>query len=189
MGLKRIEGTLRETRKKERQDIEGFGREMDRMNLKIREAEARDGQDIARLNQEDLGYEYSIQGTREKLEQVLSSGKDKVFVAVMEEDGEERLSGRTLEKAAFVVGYIHACDYDVLYCPHLKNIMGIAVSSEYRGRGIGRALLEQVELWAKESGAIGVRLVSGAGRTGAHEFYRRCGYTGGKEQINFKKIF
>ena len=43
MGLKRIDGTLRETRKKERQDIEGFGREMDRMNLKIREAETRDG--------------------------------------------------------------------------------------------------------------------------------------------------
>ncbi|MDO4298340.1 MAG: hypothetical protein Q4C59_07695 [Lachnospiraceae bacterium] len=35
----------------------------------------------------------------------------------------------------------------------------------------------------------GVRLVSGASRTGAHEFYRCCGYGGEKEQVNFKKFF
>lgn len=69
----------------------------------------------------------------------------------------------------------------------MKNNMGIAVFSGYHRQGIGRALLQAVENWAKETGASCVRLVSGAERTGAHGFYQRCGYTDGKNQLNFKK--
>lgn len=39
----------------------------------------------------------------------------------------------------------------------------------------------------RETGASGVRLVSGASRTEAHTFYRRMGYGGEKPQLNFKK--
>ena len=67
--------------------------------------------------------------------------------------------------------------------------MGIAVSRKYKRKGIGRALLQQVEHWARETGASGIRLVSGATRTDAHAFYRRCGFEGNKEQINLKKMF
>ena len=69
----------------------------------------------------------------------------------------------------------------------MKNIMGIAVSASCKRRGIGRALLEQVEAWAVRDGAVGIRLVSGSERADAHAFYRKCGYTGDKQQINFKK--
>lgn len=69
----------------------------------------------------------------------------------------------------------------------MKNIMGIAVFSECKHSGIGKALLTKVEDWAKQAGASGIRLVSGANRTDAHAFYRKCGYTGDKQQINFKK--
>lgn len=79
--------------------------------------------------------------------------------------------------------------YDVIYAPHMKNIMGIAVSSNFRKMGIGKALLDSVEHWARDTGASGVRLVSGATRTGAHEFYHHCGYSGDKKQINLKKCF
>lgn len=83
--------------------------------------------------------------------------------------------------------YVHACDYDVIYFPHMKNIMGIAVSSQCRRLGIGKALLSKIEDWARESGAAGVRLVSGSERTEAHLFYKHCGYNTGKMQLNFKK--
>lgn len=43
---------------------------------------------------------------------------------------------------------------------HMKNIMGIAVSSNFRKMGIGKALLDSVEHWARDTGASGVRLVS-----------------------------
>lgn len=43
--------------------------------------------------------------------------------------------------------------------------------------------------WAKDTGAFGVRLVSGATRIGAHAFYKSCGYEGNKEQKNLRKCF
>lgn len=87
------------------------------------------------------------------------------------------------------MGYVHACDYELLYAPPMKNIMGIAVLKAYKRRGIGRALLEEVEVWARKTGCAGVRLVSGAAKTGAHAFYRQCGYSGNKMQLNLKKMF
>lgn len=71
----------------------------------------------------------------------------------------------------------------------MKNIMGIAVLGQHKRKGIGKALLQKVEAWALQTGASGVRLVSGAARKEAHAFYRHCGYEGNKEQINLKKMF
>lgn len=138
----------------------------------IREARAEDAQALARLNREEMGYDYPTDKTKEKLSLLLESGKDKILVAEL--DGA-------------VVGYVHLNDYDVLYMDHMKNIMGIAVSSSCRRMGIGGKLLSAAEDWARETGADGVRLVSGESRTGAHAFYRSLGYSGNKKQLNLKK--
>lgn len=142
------------------------------MEITIREASHQDAKAIARLNREAMGYDYPAEDTAQKLEMILRSDRDKVFVAVADD---------------CVAGYIHANDYDVLYFPTMKNIMGIAVDSAYRRQGIGKMLLNAVEYWAKETGAEGIRLVSGIERTNAHSFYRNCGFEGGKSQLNFKK--
>ena len=141
-------------------------------DITIREARAEDAQALARLNREEMGYGYPVDKTKEKLAMLLESGKDKILVAEL--DGT-------------VAGYVHLNDYDVLYADHMKNIMGIAVSSSCRRRGIGRKLLAAAEDWARETGAKAVRLVSGEGRTGAHAFYRSLGYRGDKKQLNLKK--
>lgn len=144
------------------------------MVFEIRECQIEDCDSIHKLNCSEIGYDYSIEKTMEKLIHLIKSDSDKIIVATV---------------SNIVVGYIHANDYDVIYAPHMKNIMGIAVSSEFKKQGIGRALLTEIEKWAKKTEACGVRLVSGSTRTGAHEFYRHCGYDGGKQQVNFKKIF
>ena len=144
------------------------------MDFTIRLCEATDAMGIWALNREEMGYEFSPEETLENLRRLLDRETDRIFVAVA---------------SGTVAGYIHACDYDLLYAPHMKNIMGIAVSARYKRRGIGRALLGAVEDWARETGAAGVRLVSGKTRTGAHAFYHCCGYTGEKEQLNLKKMF
>ena len=144
------------------------------MTFQIREARETDAEEICRLNRDDLGYDYPPEKTGERLKLLLQSTKDKIFVA--EAEGQ-------------IAGYVHACDYDTLYMPHLKDIMGIAVSGECRRQGVGHALLTAVERWAAETGAEGVRLVSGEARTGAHAFYRRCGYVFCKNQKNFRKMF
>ncbi len=138
----------------------------------IRECTLSDAEAISRLNRDEMGYDFSVEQTEEKLLLLLHSGKDKIFVA---------------ETNGNVIGYIHANDYDLIYAPHMKNIMGIAVASDYRQCGVGRALLKKVEEWAAAAGADSIRLVSGAERTEAHEFYKRCGYVQNKQQLNFRK--
>ena len=140
----------------------------------IREASSSDATAIWQLNCDEMGYQYSLVDTIQNITKLLSSNSDRIYVAVYDDT---------------IVGYVHANDYDLIYAPHLKNIMGIAVSSKYKRKGIGRALLQQVEHWARETGASGIRLVSGATRTDAHAFYRHCGFEGNKEQINLKKMF
>lgn len=144
------------------------------MNIIVRECCIDDTKYIQELNCNELGYNYSIEDTKFKLEKLLLSDKDKILVAVTDN---------------VVVGYIHASDYDVIYAPGMKDIKGIAVSRAYRRNGIGKALLKKIEEWAKESGSKGIRLVSGSTRAEAHEFYRYMGYEDGKQQLNFKKWF
>jgi len=140
----------------------------------IRKALVSDAQAISVLICEEMGYDADMTLVKEQLARCMASRSDCVLVA--EVDGA-------------VVGFIHACDYQLLYVPPMKNIMGIAVASVHRRRGIGRALLDAVERWARTDGALGVRLVSGAQRTEAHLFYRACGYCGDRQQVNLKKLF
>lgn len=144
------------------------------MEFTIREANICDAYALAELNRREMGYEYSAEATERNLREALSRSSDKIFVAVCGES---------------VLGYIHACDYDLLFSPPIKNILGIAVSSEHIRKGIGKALITAVERWAKETNAAGIRLVSGESRTEAHRFYEKCGYKSNKMQKNFKKMF
>ncbi len=144
------------------------------MEVKIRPAVPGDYEALARLNRESMGYDYPPEKTEEQLQKLLSDGKNGIFVAELE--------GRA-------VGYVHLCDYDLLYAGHMKNIMGIAVDPACRRMGIGSKLLAAGESWARETGADGVRLVSGETRVGAHAFYRSLGYEGNKMQLNLKKRF
>ena len=143
------------------------------MKSYIRECELKDYQEIAILNKVELGYNYPPEVTKLRLEKLLEDKGHKILVAIVD---------------AKVVGYVHACNHDLLYAPHLKNIMGIAVATEYRKNGIGKKLLTEVEIWAREAGS-GVRLVSGAERSGAHKFYMACGYVYNKDQKKFIKMF
>ena len=86
-----------------------------------------------------------------------------------------------------VVGFVHVEDYITLYFETMANILGLAVSSNYRKKGIGKALLEQAEKWAVEKDIALMRLNSGEKRTGAHEFYKRLGYLSEKNQLRFIK--
>lgn len=141
-------------------------------NVVIRDALPGDAAALARLNRVAMGYDYPEGKTARQLDKLLNSGRDKILVAELEGQ---------------VAGYLHLVDYDLLYYDPMKNIMGIAVGPEYRRMGIGRALLQAGEAWAKADGAAGVRLVSGESRVGAHAFYRACGYEGSKMQLNLKK--
>lgn len=141
-------------------------------DIMIRPCTMCDTEDICRLSREALGYDFTLEQTAEKLCKALERSSDLILIA---------------EYSGEVAGYIHACDYDLLYFPHMKNIMGIAVYEKFRRRGVGTALLSAVEAWARETGAEAVRLSSGESRASAHEFYKTIGYSCGSKQLNFRK--
>ncbi len=136
----------------------------------IRPLELADAKRIYEINRDALGYDFPLDKTKSRLEDILCKDSNMLFAA---------------ECDSRVVGYIHAADYDCSYTVSLKNLLALAVDTDYQGMGIGRQLIERVLQWAKQSGSEGVRLVSGSNRTHAHGFYEHCGFTLRKVQKNY----
>ena len=143
-------------------------------NFIVRQAVISDAKDIYYINKTSLGYDYDLEKQKAKIQAVLNDSTQVIFVA--ETDNK-------------VVGYIHLVNYDVIYADNFKNCLGLAVDNDYKRNGIGSALLKQAEIWAKENGAVGIRLCSGVEREKAHQFYQSQGYEVTKLQKNIKKIF
>lgn len=140
----------------------------------VRQARISDAKDIYYINKTSLGYDYDLEKQKAKIQAVLNDSTQVIFVA---------------ETNNKVVGYIHLVNYDVIYADNFKNCLGLAVDNDYKRNGIGSALLNQAEIWAKENGAVGIRLCSGVEREKAHQFYQSQGYEVTKLQKNIKKIF
>lgn len=143
------------------------------MEIVIRKAVDADSNAIWEICREDLGYDCSTELVLSKL-QNLKPDHEAVFAAESENG---------------VIGFIHVEKYDTLYFETLVNILGIAVRSDHRRNGVGKKLLEAAEIWAKEIGAAGIRLNSGAERADAHNFYRSAGFISEKQQLRFMKLF
>lgn len=142
--------------------------------IRIRNAVIDDFIAIYLLNLYSLGYEYPTEQTKKRVAFILLNPNAKMLVA---------------ETGGNVIGYIHAVDYDCTYFDSLKSILALAVEEDYRGQGVGRALVTAIEKWAASSGSAGVRLVTSMYRADAHAFYEACGYTLRKEQKNYIKLF
>lgn len=137
----------------------------------LREAKVNDYLGICKVATDDLGYKCEPELVKYRLENI-DINREKVYVAETEDK---------------IVGFIHAEMYNTLYYKSMVNLQGLAVDSEFRHKGYGRALLGEVETWAKNKGVDLIRVNSGFSRKEAHAFYRNLGYDNEKEQIRFLK--
>jgi ribosomal protein S18 acetylase RimI-like enzyme len=96
------------------------------MDIVIRKATIQDCYAVQELNIQEMGYEYSFEKTLERLQRLSNDNTHRIFIA---------------EINAEVVAYIHCNNHELLYHDPLTNIMGIAVSKQYKRMGIGRLLL------------------------------------------------
>lgn len=64
----------------------------------------------------------------------------------------------------------------------------VIVSADYRGRGLGRHLVEHVLEWARENGLTRVTLLADIDNSGALEFYRTLGFEHSHMQVLRKKL-
>jgi ribosomal protein S18 acetylase RimI-like enzyme len=66
--------------------------------------------------------------------------------------------------------------FSTFACKPLLNIHDLAVTQDFRGRGIGRMLLEEAEARARELGCCKLTLEVLGGNDNAQRLYRSCGY-------------
>jgi N-acetylglutamate synthase-like GNAT family acetyltransferase len=125
----------------------------------IRDARPEDADAIARLL-EQLGYPTNASAVPARLERLRIVG-DRLVVA--------ELDGRVVGLAQ-----LHVSPTMALERPAAK-IDGLVVDESCRGRGIGRALVEEMEAEARARGCSLLYLTTATRRQDAHEFYRSVG--------------
>jgi GNAT superfamily N-acetyltransferase len=142
-------------------------------DVSIREARAEDSDRIAVLCGQ-LGYPVTMAEIGERLgSQTVRHGSGVVYVADLPDRP--------------VAGWVQAFVREILLVDRNAELGGLVVDEEQRGLGIGRALMEAVEEWARAQGCKSVWVRSNVIREGAHRFYRHIGYEIVKTQVTFRK--
>jgi GNAT superfamily N-acetyltransferase len=85
------------------------------------------------------------------------------------------------------VGFIQAHRVRIIEVGFRVEILGLVVSPSARRKGIARALIGEVELWANKIGAEVVSVRSNTKRAEAHSFYPALGYKQIKTQAVYEK--
>ena len=127
-----------------------------------RKYESQDISAIRDILENDLGYNCELNKLNTRINEMLKRGNYQIFVAC---DGDK------------VVGYIGCVSYLAFELDNEgMKIIALAVSKEYRRKGIGTELLKTAEQWAKENNIEVILLNSGLSREDAHAFYESQGY-------------
>ncbi|SHG15006.1 GNAT family N-acetyltransferase [Dysgonomonas macrotermitis] len=111
---------------------------------------------------DQLGYEYPVEIIKERLEKLLESESDEVFVYT--ENGKV--------EAFITLHYSLQLAFDGDFC----EIGYFVVDSSTRGKGIGKQMEEFAYQTAKNKGCSSINVFSRETRTDAHRFYERQGY-------------
>ena len=141
-------------------------------DVTIRNGNVSDAARLAELS-EVLGYPVTPEVMRRRLETILLKPDHVVAVAEVPPNP--------------IAGWIHAAEHDILEVGSFCEFVGLVVSANQRGQGMGRRLLERVEHWALERGLGEVSVRSNVTRTESHPFYEPLGFVRMKTQHAYRK--
>lgn len=130
--------------------------------VSIRLAAAADVDSIARL-MEELGYPSTPEQMRARLARV--AGDEGYAAYVAEADGE----------VAGFLGLQRGWAYE--HDEPFARIISLVVDARVRRRGVGAALVDFADGWARERGAYGLMLTTSVRREEAHRFYEAMGFS------------
>jgi len=132
-------------------------------------------QDIENMLQmcAETGYETRYETLSAKVSDIIKNKNSVIIVAVDDEN-----------KPA---GWIQLEVSNFIFSERTCNILGLFVDKKYRGRRIGKKLLEKAAEWAKANNCIGLEIYSDITRIDSHEFYKHLDFKHIKTQQNFYK--
>jgi GNAT superfamily N-acetyltransferase len=131
------------------------------VEVTIRDACSNDAEALATLLGQ-LGYPASAEAVVRRLERLSASGADRVVVAELD---------------AGIVGL--AClhtSLSIAYDEPAAKLSALVVDKPHRLRGIGKALVQEMEREARRRRCSMIFLTTAGRRDGAHAFYERIGF-------------
>jgi GNAT superfamily N-acetyltransferase len=138
----------------------------------IRTARNYDAQAIADLGAQ-LGYPATRQAMAARLAGIEADRQARLLVA-------ENANGK-------VIAWLHVAVRAQVTEDSCAEILGLVVDESARGAGVGAALLDAAETWARGLGCAHLRVRSRVERERAHAFYRRAGFARVKTQAVLAK--
>lgn len=133
------------------------------MDIVIREIESKDYASVAAIWRDVLGY--------------LSVTDEDVVKTYEKMKGDCRYCTFVADVKGAVVGFVATVESLGIDHPNgYLKVNGLAVFPEFQHCGIGKMLMERVEVLAGERNLSMIGLASGFQRTAAHEFYEHLGY-------------
>ena len=140
------------------------------MEIVLRKIKLTDVDKITGLT-EQLGYTIPQEQMRQNIAAVLHHSDCDAFVATHEEE---------------LVGWIGLAYRIQLESVPVTEINGLVVDERYRGKGVGKKLIEKAKEWSTEKGCTCLRLRANVKRDEAHKFYRALGFAEMKQQKVFE---
>jgi GNAT superfamily N-acetyltransferase len=156
---------------KRKSGSKGKARASNGQSSAIREARLSDAGALAPLSGQ-LGYPATTREVGARLERLLGDPAQGVFVVEVERE---------------IGGWIHVVESVTVESGPAVEIRGLVVDEAQRGGGLGRALVERGEAWARQRGVGTMTVRSNVVRAAAHAFYQHLGYAVVKTQHAFRK--
>ncbi len=131
------------------------------VELRIRDARPADAEALTELIGQ-LGYPASAEALAARVERLAASGADRLVVAELDRE----VAGLASLHVSLAVEYDEPA----------AKLSAIVVDERHRRRGIGEALVAEMEAEARRRGCCLIFLTTAQRRDDAHAFYRRIGF-------------
>src|SRR5215216_7466658 len=130
-------------------------------SILVRDAEPSDADALAKLCTQ-LGYPTAAVVMPARLDRFFSDANARALVAV---DGNGVVGLTTIQTR-----------YTLNHDAPIAQITLLVVDERVRSRGVGRALVQEAERWARERGSKRIVVTTALAREGAHAFYEKVDY-------------
>lgn len=140
------------------------------IGLQIRPMREEDYQDVFRLYRQLLRTTANVNGTCDERE------FSRIFKNFLGAEDREAYVATVINH---VIGFVTMYYLDVLhYSGQVASMQELVVTEEFRGRGVGQALVDFVKKKANERHCNGLEVATDLWQGGAKSFYERCGLRG-----------
>ena len=129
-----------------------------------------DAAEVSALSRQ-LGYPLTVEQMLQNINAILATGDHDAYVAVHDKK---------------LIGWIGVYYSVQLESPPYCEINGLVIDEHFRGKGIGKMLIERIRQWTKERGTNRLRLHCNVIRKETHLFYQHLGFKEMKEQKVFE---